>query len=173
MGPGGKPIYPEVPVQSSGVTHGGTNGGTNGRCFQNRGQAIPLTDSPGVVLRAGSVMRSQARPPQGLFRVGGRDGMGLGVSFCGATGAFGKRGQAIPLTYSPGALLRAGGVGRLDQGQTKSGHRGGWPVNPVEPPQALYGVGCGMGLDQGRAWSGHRRGWPEIPLNMKLDQGRT
>ncbi len=61
----------------------------------------------------------------------------------------------------------------MDQGQTKSGHRGGWLVNPVEPPQALYGVGGGMGLDQGRAWSGHRRGWPEIPLNMKLDQGRT
>ena len=69
--------------------------------------------------------------------------MGLGVSFCGATGATRKHGQAIPLTYSPGAILIAGGVVRLDQGQTKSGHRGGWPVYPVGPPQALYGEGCG------------------------------
>ena len=76
-----------------------------------------------------------------------------------------------PLNGLPRCSLEGGGVIRLDWGQTKSGHRGGWPVNPIEPPQALYGVGCGMGLDQGRAWSGHRRGWPEIPFNIKLDQG--
>ena len=91
-----------------------------------------------------------SRPPQVLFRVGGRDGMGVGVSLCGATGAFRKRNQAIPLTDSPGALLRAGSVIRFYQEQTWSGHRGGWPVNPIEPPQALYGVGCGMGWAQGR-----------------------
>ena len=65
---------------------------------------------------------------------------------------------------------------RLGRGQTKLGHRGGWSVNPVGPPQALYGVGCGSrsiwnktkGKLAGRATPSALRIGVRIPFNMQV-----